>query len=586
MLFSSVASFFIRQLKHLRWRVLFIVLATIVVEFVWITAMPYATKQLIDALITASSASVDVTRDLLFACIRRIFELACFAWLVNRILQQVITRFQLQGMAELEQGSVRYMLGHSFQFFQDHFAGSLVRRVSRLSRAFEEIADTTQQRLIPICVAIIGVLIVVFHRSTTIGFVVLAWITFAVTFNILYSRWKMKNDLVRAAQDTRITGLLSDIISNITTVKSFAQGKTEWKGFVHESDILRSLRLRAWSAHDWSAAMQALVMIGVQAGVMVYGVNAWVQHQISAGDLLLFQTYFFLLNGKMQEITRMVRQYFSAFTDAKEMIDILNTPHAIQDAPKAKTLRITSGEIDMQHVRFSYGGNGILRDFNLHIRAGERVAFIGPSGAGKSTIIKLLLRHHDVTDGVIRIDGQDISSVTQDSLRAAIALVPQEPVLFHRSLKDNIRYGNPQATEKEIIRAAKLARCHEFIRRFPEGYDTFVGERGVKLSGGERQRIAIARALLKDAPILVLDEATSSLDSESEKLIQDALQDLMKDRTVIVIAHRLSTIMAMDRILVLQKGAIVDQGTHEDLLANKGLYHHLWNIQAGGFIED
>lgn len=585
MLFSTVLSFLIRQFKHRKGQVLFIVLATIVTELVWSTAMPYATKQLIDALITAATTSPEVTRDLLFTCIKRIFELSVGAWIVNRFLQRTINRFQLRGMADLEQNSVRHMLGHSFQFFQDNFAGSLVRRVSRLSRAFEEIADNTQQRLIPILVAITGVLFVVFHRSSTIGLVVFTWIIFAITFNVLYSRWKMKNDLVRAAQDTRITGFLSDIISNVTTVKSFAQGKTEWKGFVHESETLRALRLKAWSAHDWSSAIQSLIMMCFQAGVMVYGVNAWARHEVSAGDLLLFQTYFFLLNNKMQDVTRMIRQYFSSFTDAKEMIDILNTPHAIQDAPKAKTLRVSKGEIDLQNVRFGYGDTAILRDFTLRIHAGERVAFIGPSGAGKSTVVKLLLRYHDVTSGSIRVDGQDIASVTQDSLRAAIALVPQEPVLFHRSIKDNIRYGRPNATEKEIIRAAKLARCHDFIRRLPEGYGTFVGERGVKLSGGERQRVAIARAILKNAPILVLDEATSSLDSESEKLIQDALHDLMKDRTVIVVAHRLSTIMEMDRILVLQNGAIIDQGTHTDLLAKKGLYHHLWNIQAGGFAE-
>lgn len=228
----------------------------------------------------------------------------------------------------------------------------------------------------------------------------------------------------------------------------------------------------------------------------------------------------------------------------------------------------------------------ILQGLNLTLHGSEKVALVGPSGAGKSTIVKLLLRLHDVTDGAIEIDGQNIAHVTQDSLRDAIAFVPQEPVLFHRSLMENIRYGKRDATDAEVIEAARKAHCHEFIIGLPEQYDTFVGERGVKLSGGERQRVAIARAILKDAPILILDEATSSLDSESESLIQDSLKILMQDKTVLVIAHRLSTIMNMDRIVVLQDGAVVADGTHAELLEHGGLYQKLWSIQAGGFIVD
>lgn len=242
----------------------------------------------------------------------------------------------------------------------------------------------------------------------------------------------------------------------------------------------------------------------------------------------------------------------------------------------------------MDDVAFGFGSErSILQNYNLTINEGEKVALVGPSGAGKSTITKLLLRLYDVTGGTIRIDGQDIATVTQDSVREAIAFVPQEPILFHRTLMDNIRYGRRDATDGEVIEAAKKARCHDFITALPLGYDTFVGERGVKLSGGERQRVAIARALLKDAPILILDEATSSLDSESEALIQEALTVLMEGKTVVVIAHRLSTIMHMDRIIVMEKGDIAAQGTHDELLNSEGsLYHKLWSIQAGSFNAD
>jgi ATP-binding cassette subfamily B protein len=278
--------------------------------------------------------------------------------------------------------------------------------------------------------------------------------------------------------------------------------------------------------------------------------------------------------------------YKEFLLDAEEMTAILTTPHEIQDAPGAKTLSVTQGKIQFDLVSFGYDERLIFKKFNLTIHPGEKVALIGPSGGGKTTIVKLLFRFFDINGGKITIDGQNIASVTQDSLRDGLALVPQEPILFHRSLYDNIAYARPSAKESEVYEAAKLAHAHEFIKAFPKGYETFVGERGVKLSGGERQRVAIARAILKNAPILVLDEATSSLDSESEMLIQDALHNLMSNRTTIVIAHRLSTIMQMDRIVVIDGGKVIEEGKHKELLKVKqGTYQKLWEIQAGGFTK-
>jgi ATP-binding cassette subfamily B protein len=257
----------------------------------------------------------------------------------------------------------------------------------------------------------------------------------------------------------------------------------------------------------------------------------------------------------------------------------------VVDKPKAREFKFKHGAIEFSKVGFTYKeGVDVLSDFSLNIKPGEKVALIGSSGGGKSTIVKLLFRFFDIQKGRISIDSQDISTVTQDSLRKNLSLVPQDPILFHRSLMENIRYGKPEASEEEVVEASRVAHCHEFISGFPQGYETLVGERGVKLSGGERQRVAIARAVLKNAPILVLDEATSSLDSESEMLIQDALKKLMKGKTVIVIAHRLSTIMQMDRIIVIDGGKIVEEGKHKELLkAQEGIYQKLWNIQAGGF---
>jgi ATP-binding cassette subfamily B protein len=288
----------------------------------------------------------------------------------------------------------------------------------------------------------------------------------------------------------------------------------------------------------------------------------------------------------LSSLTRGLEQNFS---DAAEMTDIWYQNHDIADAPDAKPLVVKKGTIHLDHIDFSHAdsdGDALFTNFDLKVNAGERVGLVGHSGSGKTTLTRLLLRFADVTKGTIKIDGQDISKVKQADLRAHIAYVPQEPLLFHRSIHDNIAYGQPDATREDVAKAAKLANAHEFIDKLPTGYETMVGERGVKLSGGQRQRIAIARAILKNAPILILDEATSALDSESEKLIQVALNKLMKERTTLVIAHRLSTIQKMDRIVVLDNGAIVEQGSHAELLKNKGIYAKLWLRQSGGFIEE
>ncbi len=290
-------------------------------------------------------------------------------------------------------------------------------------------------------------------------------------------------------------------------------------------------------------------------------------------------------SDRLWKVGKNIRTIYEAIADANEMTEILLTPHEIKDAPNAQNLTVKQGKINFTKVNFSYReGVDVLNNFSLTISPGERVALIGPSGGGKSTIVKLLFRFYDIQSGQIVVDGQNIAGITQDSLRANMALVPQEPILFHRTLMENIRYAKINASDEEILEAAKKAHAHDFISAFPESYNTLVGERGIKLSGGERQRVAIARAILKNAPILVLDEATSSLDSESEMLIKDALRSLMKNRTTIVIAHRLSTIMQMDRIVVIDGGNIIEQGKHKELLkVQEGLYQRLWEIQAGGF---
>lgn len=326
--------------------------------------------------------------------------------------------------------------------------------------------------------------------------------------------------------------------------------------------------------------------MGIQLALLFGAFYFWRQGQLTIGDFVLIQTYAIGIVENLYSVSRELRRVYDAVADAGEMVAILNQPHDIADAPHAKKLEVSRGALELTQVQFSYGSSreAVLKDFSLSVRGGEKIGVVGRSGAGKSTLVKLLLRHYDITGGTIAIDGQEIRSVTQDSLREHISFVPQESLLFHRSLGENIAYGKPSASEEEIRESARKAFAYEFIERLPKKYNTFVGERGVKLSGGERQRVAIARAILKDAPILILDEATASLDSESEVAIQKALHELMEGKTVIAIAHRLSTLREMDRIIVLDGGHIVEDGTHESLIAQGGIYADLWNHQAGGFI--
>jgi ATP-binding cassette subfamily B protein len=294
-----------------------------------------------------------------------------------------------------------------------------------------------------------------------------------------------------------------------------------------------------------------------------------------------------MILGIVWTFGKILRRTAESLSDAEEMTVVLETPYDIVDVKRPTKLKIKNGEISFENVCFAYENNGnVVDNFSLDIKSKETVALVGSSGAGKTTLIKLILRMFDIQKGKILIDGQDIAKVSQESLRQNVSLVPQDPILFHRSLMENIRYGKPTATNKEVFKASKLAHCDEFISRLEKGYETFVGERGIKLSGGERQRVAIARAILRDAPILIMDEATSSLDSESEKFIQDSLDKLMKEKTVIVVAHRLSTIKKVDRIVVIDKKKIVEDGTHNSLIQLKnGIYKKLWDIQVGGFIK-
>ena len=503
-----------------------------------------------------------------------------------RNLMWVMNDFESRTMARLKQMAFNYLIKHSQSFFANNFTGALVQRVNRFSRSFERLYDMLIFDLIPLVINVFGVMIIIYFQKPLISYIILAWIMTIFIFNFYFSRWKLKYDLVAAKADSTTTALLADSVTNQTAITLFTNYNKESSDFKNTSNEQSRVQRFTWNIGNVVNGVQGSLVVIIEFLIFYYAIKFWQKDLITIGTFVLFQVYILSIAHRLWDFGRIVRNLYEGFADSKEMVVILKTPHEIQDAPNATKLNINNGEIKFNNVNFNFNNeNSLINDFSLSINGGDKIAFIGPSGAGKSTLVKLILRTYDVASGSITIDGQDIKEVSQESLHKNISFVPQEPVLFHRTLLENIRYGRPEASDEEVIKAAQLAHCDEFIDKLPLKYETMVGERGIKLSGGERQRVAIARAMLKNAPILVLDEATSSLDSHSEALIQDALDKLMVGKTTIVIAHRLSTIRKMDRIVVIEAGKVREDGNHDELLENKtSLYKKLWNLQAGGFI--
>ena len=526
------------------------------------TYQPFLFKTLFNLLAAGQTGAVPQMLNIVW----QILFIGLGSWAAWRLSGWFLSLYEARVMSDLLNTCFAYMQNHSYTFFSNNFAGSLVRKINRYSRTFEDLADILFQNLSQTALQIGIIIVVMFFYFPPLAWIILVWSGFYVYFNYRFALWKIKYDVARAAQDTKVSGRLADTVSNNINLKLFNGFNQEYRDYKSQTQELFRLRRLGWNLATLSETVQGFLVVILEFAVMYGAVLLWRQGKLTVGDFALLQAYLIQIFQQLWNFGRFVRRIYESVADANEMTEILETPHEIQDAPKADDLKVSEGKIEFRNVNFAYENNPpVLEKFDLTIKPGERAAIIGPSGGGKSTIVKLLLRFTDIQGGEISIDGQNIAKVTQESLRANIALVPQDPILFHRSLMENIRYGQPTATDEQVMQAARLAHADEFISRFPQHYETFVGERGVKLSGGERQRVAIARAILKNAPILVLDEATSSLDSESEHYIQDALKILMKGKTVIVIAHRLSTIMQMDRIIVLDGGKIIEQGKHEEL---------------------
>ena len=474
-------------------------------------------------------------------------------------------------------------------FHSNKFGGSLVSQTNKLVGAVESFWDTIIWSVLPLVVSLVGSIIIL---STLLWQYALFLLIFSIVFSLVVyygSKPMAKLTKKEAKASNKLNGQLADVISNVLAVKSSGAEATEQKFFAKTVSSWRNSSLDVMRGFLKVSTIYSSINMVIKIGAIAFAVYAAQNNLVSVASVYLIITYTGSVAHELWNMNGIMRNYNRIIGNANDMVEILQTPTTLIDKSSSK-LKVTNGEISMDKITFTHDegqGDTLFHDFSLEIKPGEKIGLVGASGSGKTTLTKLLLRFADIDSGKITIDGQDISEVTQASLRAKIAYVPQEPLLFHRSVRENIAYGRPDATDAEIEEAAKKAGAYDFIVGLKDGFDTMVGERGIKLSGGQRQRVAIARAILKDAPILVLDEATSALDSESEALIQKSLETLMESRTSIVIAHRLSTIAKLDRIIVLKDGKIVEDGSHDELINKKrGVYAKLWARQSGGFIEE
>lgn len=512
------------------------------------------------------------------------------ALIVNRISLSSINHYEAAATRDISNDIARHILSESYDFHTKNFSGALINKATKLSASYITFIDTMMLDTLRNSVIILSSIIIIALYDLPLAGIMTVMAALGIGSTIFMTKhyFHLQKRTAKLLSDQ--TAYLADVVTNATTVKTFATEEHELKQYHDVSSTYSRALLTGWSKQLDANSIRMALAITMNIVVLMYGIHGIQSGFLPVGVFIAAQLYCIRITGSFWDLTGVVRNLERIFADAHEMIEIMNQPPKLVDHPNAKPLHVKEGSLTFDSVTFHYNDasqdEAVLTNFSLDIKPGEKIGLVGRSGGGKTTVTKLALRFMDIQQGTISIDGQNIAEVPQADLRQTISYVPQEPLLFHRTLGENIGYGNLGASQTAIKKAARLSHADAFIEEMPHGYDTLVGERGVKLSGGQRQRVAIARALLKDAPILILDEATSALDSESEVMIQDALWKLMEGRTAIVIAHRLSTIQKMDRIIVMDKGRIAEQGTHQELLKKKGTYAKLWAHQSGGFLEE
>jgi ATP-binding cassette, subfamily B, bacterial len=547
--------------------------------------MPVFSGHLVDAM--TSGASDPAARHAALTAFGAIVALGLLSMILRLIGLQAIVPFTLRIMSDVARDAFMRVQRFSTDWHANSFAGSTVRKITRGMWALDLLNDTILMALLPSLVVLLGSMILLGLHWTSLGLVIAVGALAYVSMTVLFStRYIAPAARISNAWDTRVGGTLADALTCNAVVKSFGAEAREDARLARVISRWRTRVRRTWLRYNYTSTAQLSVLLCLRASVIGGALLLWVAGRASPGEVTYVLTSYYIIHAYLRDVGMHINNLQRSVNDMDELVAIHDVAIGVADAAGAVPISVRGGRIVFEDVTFHYGGHiaPLYDGLTVEIRAGERVGLVGRSGSGKTTFAKLVQRLYDVSGGRILIDGQDIALTTQHSLRSQIAIVQQDPILFHRSLAENIAYGRPGASMAAIEQAARLANAHDFILRLPKGYGTLVGERGVKLSGGERQRVALARAFLADAPVLILDEATSSLDSESEALIQQAMERLMKGRTSIVIAHRLSTVRSLDRILVFDRGQIVEQGTHASL-ANRpgGIYRGLFERQATEF---
>ncbi|RWL86979.1 MAG: ABC transporter ATP-binding protein [Mesorhizobium sp.] len=580
--FRSVLGFTFSHWRRQPWR-LSLIMGAFLLSTLADVLTPFYSGRLVDAV--ASGAGTDeVAWNAAMTAFSILMALALAGVLLRNVAFLWIVELTLKMMSDIAADAFHRVQRFSTDWHANSFAGSTVRKITRGMWALDLLNDTILIALLPSVVMLVGSTLLLGWFWPLMGAVVAAGsVLFIAVTAMLSLGYVAPAARLANSWDTRLGGALADAVSCNAVVKGFGAETREEARLARVVAKWRLRTGRTWMRGTANGTTQGALLLVMRAAVIGLALVLWTWGQASAGDVAFVLTSFFVLQGYLRDIGTHIRNLQRSVNDMEELVDFQSEPLGIEDRPGARPIRITDGRVAFDKVTFHYGNHllPLYRDFSVDIAAGERIGLVGHSGSGKTTFVKLIQRLHDVNAGRILIDGQDISQVEQASLRSQIAIVQQEPILFHRSLAENIAYARPGASQAEIEHAAKLASAHDFITNLPKGYGTLVGERGVKLSGGERQRVAIARAFLADARILILDEATSSLDSESEVLIQRAMERLMVGRTTLVIAHRLSTVRALDRLLVFDRGRIAEEGSHDDLIRlNGGIYRRLFERQA------
>jgi ATP-binding cassette subfamily B protein len=556
---------------------------TILVSTMADVLLPLYAGRLVDA-IASGNVDRDAALSAALSAFGALMALGVGMMALRHVAFLAIIRLTLNMMTDIAGDAFHRVQRFSTNWHANAFAGSTVRKITRGMWALDLLNDTLLLALLPSFVMLVGTTILLGSYWPVMGLIVAAGSVLYIAMTVALSLGYVAPAASLANQwDTKLGGALADAVSCNAVVKAFGAEDREDARLSRVVAKWRSRTSRTWIRGTNNGTAQGILLVLLRGAIIGTVLILWWHGRATAGDVTFVLTSYFLLQGYLRDVGVHIRNLQRSVNDMEELVALHAQPLGIEDRPDARPMRVGAGEIRFDDVTFHYAGHEtpLYKDFDVTIKAGEKIGLVGHSGSGKTTFVKLIQRLYDVTDGRIVIDGQDIAHVTQSSLRGEIAIVQQEPILFHRSLAENIAYARPGATMADIIAAAKLANAHDFIERLPQGYQTLVGERGVKLSGGERQRVALARAFLADAPILILDEATSSLDSESEALIQEAMERLMVGRTAIIIAHRLSTVRALDRLLVFDRGRIAEEGTHEQLVRlDNGIYRKLFERQA------